>query len=88
MYTLVKHKVKDYDKWREVFDSAADFRESGGEVSFQVFRSSNDKNEVWVLNKWDNDGKAKAFFQSEDLKSKMLEAGVAGKPKINFLDES
>ena len=85
---LVRHKVEDYTAWREYFDSALDFRKQSGEESFQLFRSADDPNEVWALVKWESLEKAKAFLDSDELKTKMKESGVTEKPDIYFLDEA
>lgn len=87
VYLRVKHKVADYDKWREGFDAALETRKSGGEKSFKVFRTVDDPNDVIVLAEWDSVERAKVFISSDELKEKMKEAGVLGEPSINFLED-
>ena len=86
-YTLTRHRVEDYMKWRDGFDAAADFRKASGEEAFQVFTSADKPNEVWVLNKWSSLEAAKTFMASDELKQKMKEVGVSEAPDIYFLDE-
>jgi hypothetical protein len=39
-YVLIRHKVKDYTKWKTVFDAHKDKRESVGEKTYQIFHTS------------------------------------------------
>jgi quinol monooxygenase YgiN len=86
-YILVKQKVKDYTKWKTVFDENRSNRKQGGSEGGWVFQSSNDPNEIVVLLKWDNPENAKRFLESNELKKAMEQAGVVGKPNINVLDQ-
>jgi len=85
---LIRHKVADYDKWRPLFDEHQETRTEAGEQSFQVFRSKDNPNEVWVILKWESVEKAKEFLENPFLKTKMEEAGVIEVPDINFLEEA
>ena len=83
---IVRHKVEDYEKWRQGFDAALDFRKSSGEQSFKVFNNVNDKNEVLVYLEWDNMENAKNFMESDDLREKMKEVEVSEKPDIYYVN--
>ena len=61
-YTIVRHQVEDYEKWKAVFEGASEFRESYGEQSHQVFRDTDNPNTITVLNKWNDLERAKEFF--------------------------
>jgi hypothetical protein len=37
---IIRHKVKDYDKWRPVFDRHSGAQKSAGLTNPRVFRSS------------------------------------------------
>jgi heme-degrading monooxygenase HmoA len=84
---LIRHKVKDYDKWKPVFDEHQAFRKAGGEKEARLFRNIDDPNEITILQKWDTIEKARKFTESSDLKKAMQKAGVAGKPDIYFIEE-
>ncbi len=43
-YVLIRHKVKDYDKWKSVFDENIDFRKAGGEIGGRLFQNMDDPN--------------------------------------------
>lgn len=79
---IVTHKVKDWDAWKKVFDSHKQARLDAGLADRGVGYSVDDKNMVTVVFNVTDMAKAKAFFTSQDLKDKMAEAGVEGKPDI------
>ena len=84
---LIRHKVKDYAKWKSVFDEDGAKRKEGGSKGGRLFRSEKDPNEVVVLFEWQDLGKAHKFTESEDLRQTMERAGVVGKPELYFLEE-
>lgn len=86
-YVLIRHKVRDYAKWKPMFDKHGSTRKAGGCKGGHLFRSADDPNEVVVLFEWDNLGKARQFVQSKDLREVMERAGVADQPDMYFLDE-
>jgi heme-degrading monooxygenase HmoA len=85
--TLIRHKVKDYAKWKPVFDEDSATRKAAGEKGGQLFRNKDDQNEIIIMFKWDTMEHARKFFESEDLKKIMKKAGVIDKPDIYFLEE-
>lgn len=86
-YLLVRHKVKDYSKWKTVFDEHAATRKSSGARGGRLFRNADNPNEVVILFEWDSIEKTKKFAQSEDLKKTMQRAGVIDKPDVYFMEE-
>jgi len=48
-YLLVKHKVKDFSKWKTGFDAHGSFRKKGGSKGGYMFRNEDDPNEVIVI---------------------------------------
>lgn len=85
---LVKHKVKEYNNWKKVYDEHNNFRIKNGMISDNVYKNANDPTEMFMLFKWDNILNARIFLQSEDLKKVMENAGVTNKPEIYFLEET
>jgi hypothetical protein len=73
---IIRHKVKDYGKWRPVFDQHAAAQKSAGLTNSRVFRSSDDKNEVVILFDTEDSKRAKDFAVSPDLEETMAKAGV------------
>lgn len=85
---ILHHQVTDYDTWRRVFDSAAPFRREHGERSAEVFRDANDPNRITLVSDYTSLDAARTYFDSDGLKAKMAEAGVAGKPELHFLENT
>ena len=86
-YLLIRHKDKDYEKWKTVFDGHSATRKTSGSKGGRLFRNADNPNEILVFFEWDNLEKAKKFAQSEDLKKTMQQAGVIDKPDVYFLEE-
>jgi hypothetical protein len=77
---IIRHKVKDYSKWRPSFDRHAPAQKLAGLTDPGVFRSTDDENEVVILFSADDTKRAKDFVGSPDLKETMAKAGVVDKP--------
>ena len=43
-YMVVRHKVQDFARWKQVFDEHGGARKSGGSRGGQLFRSADDRN--------------------------------------------
>jgi heme-degrading monooxygenase HmoA len=85
---FIRHKVKDYAKWKPLFDEHGAKRKAAGSKGGRLFHSEKDQNEVVILFEWQDLGKAHQFAESEDLRKTMERAGVVGKPELYFLDET
>ncbi len=86
-YILVRHKVEDYARWKPIFDEHSATRRKSGSQGGQLFRNAQNPNEVVALFEWDDLENAQQFAQSDDLREKMQQAGVADQPDIYFLEE-
>ena len=87
-YMFIRHKVKDYDAWKSVFDFVSDLRERNGERSYQILRQDDGSSSVFALFEWDNLDNARKYAASPELKAAMERAGVTGKPEIFFLEQA
>jgi hypothetical protein len=83
---IVRHKVKDYDKWRPAFDGHAGPQKAAGLSNPRVFRSTDDKNEIVVVFDTKDTKSAKEFVASSGLKERMRESGVVDSPTIYLLE--
>ncbi len=88
MFTSVKLKVKDFDKWKKMFVDHKDERKEAGSKGAKIFTNPQDKNEITVLMEVDNLEKFKKFMDSPDLKEKMKDSGMIGPPEITVLEHS
>ncbi len=85
-YVLARHTVKDPDHWKRVFDSGVEMRRAGGELSDRLFHVKGSRDDLVLLFEFESEERAKRFFESPELKAKMEEAGVRGKPNLTFLE--
>lgn len=86
VHVLVRHRVEDFEAWKPVFDDHAGMRKRFTERGHRLFRSTDDPNELTILFEFDDAGRAWEFVESEDLRLKMKQAGVEGRPEFVFLD--
>jgi hypothetical protein len=86
-YLLVRHKVKDYAKWKPVFDEHGTVRKASDFKGHHLFNIADDPNELVILFEVEDLEKARQFGQSEDLRQAMERSGVSDQPDIYLLDE-
>ena len=86
-YVLTIQKVKDYDKWKQVFDEHEEVRKNKGSKGAIIYRNSNDPKQLVIITEFDNLEKAKNFSMSDDLKITMKKAGVMGLPELHYLEQ-
>lgn len=84
---FVKHTVKDYASWKRVYDDIASVRKEMGVTGASVHRSAEDPNTLIVTHQFKDLNAAKAFANSDELKSAMANAGVQGAPEIWLSDD-
>jgi len=87
VYVLIRHKVKDYDKWKHIFDENDAVRKTGGSKGGRLFRSIDNTSEIVIVFKWDTIENARKFTESDDLKKRMQKGGIIEQPEILFLEE-
>ena len=81
---FVKHKVADYDKWKQGYDAFNVKRKGLGISAASVHRAPDDPDTIIVTHRFKDTASAQAFMSSNDLKAAMKEAGVLGPPEIWF----
>ena len=86
-HLLIRHKVKDYEKWKATFDGFIETRRASGEKSWQIFHPDDDPNNLLILFEWDNLDNARTFMENPDLKETMGKAEVLEPPEAYFLEE-
>jgi heme-degrading monooxygenase HmoA len=85
-YVLIIHEVEDYQKWKQVFDSAADIRKKAGEISYQLLKFEYDANQIVHFSVWVSLENAKMFFESDKLVQIRKDAGVKA-PQFIYLEK-
>ena len=89
-YLFERHRVRDYARWREVFDADTENREAAGCRGARIFHNTEDPEEVVVLFEWDSLERARRRIESARLKEKFEEAGVSvgiGQTEFYLLEE-
>ena len=88
MHVLVRHKVADYNRWKEAFDSHLNTRKHAGETGFRLFHSADDPREMVLLLDWESVEEARKFMTSDELRTAHAEAGVVGAPEVQYLEDA
>lgn len=79
---FVKHKVKDYDAWKRVYDEFNSTRKENGVIAASVHRDINNPNMIYIMHQFKSMNTASEFLSSDKLKSAMEGAGVISEPEI------
>ena len=85
-YMLVRHKVRDFSAWKPAYDAHRSKRDEAGLTEEHLLRGASDANDVVILFRAADPGRAKAFAESTDLRDAMTTAGVVDRPDIHFLN--
>jgi hypothetical protein len=80
----ITHTVKDYAKWRPLFNSDSTARKTSGMEDLAVGRGLEKNNDILVVLKASDVQKAKAFGSDPRLKAAMDKAGVISKPEMEY----
>jgi hypothetical protein len=79
------HEVKDYSKWKPVFDSDESRRTEAGFQYLDILSSAENANNLAIFFKTTDHKSAKEFI-SDGLRDKMNEAGVVSVPSFIMYD--
>jgi hypothetical protein len=85
-FYVVNHKVNDFGAWKKVYDQFESTRQRYGVREHYALQSEEDPNHVMVVGEGDLEA-IQNFLSSDDLKSGMESAGIAGPPQI-FVGEN
>jgi heme-degrading monooxygenase HmoA len=88
VHILVRHKVSDYNRWKEAFDSHLSLRKRSGETGFRLFHNTEDPHDIFLLLDWQTAEEARKFINSDELRNAMQEAGVVGAPEVQYLEDA
>jgi hypothetical protein len=88
VHILVRHKVSDYNRWKEAFDSHLNTRKRAGETGFRMYHNAEDQRDITLLLDWGTIEEARTFMNSAELRDAMSKAGVIGAPDIQYLEDA
>lgn len=83
----VIHDVEDYNEWKSVFDEMEPRKQSYGWKQSMVFNATGSPNELLVMEEFESVDQARAFLNSDELRTTMERAGVRGEPDVQILEE-
>lgn len=81
-WTHIRHRVEDYRKWKEGFDSTAEYKRSHGWNGYRLYAIEGDNNHVLVMEEFETENQAREFLGSDYLREAMGRAGVSDQPDI------
>jgi len=82
---IVQHRVKDFNKWKEVFDGHIGSRERMGVVDLFVSHPVGDSTDVHIMFGISDVDKSMDYMTSDALKIAMRLSGVVGEPRAYFV---
>ncbi len=85
---IVKHRVANFETWKQVFDGMTDLRRQHGWTSHLVLRDASDPNLVTIVNRMQTLDGAKKYGASPELRAAMQKVGVQGAPEISFAEDA
>ena len=84
-HLLIRHKVRDYDKWKKHFDAHASERFGHGCLGGTIYRTVSDPNDIAIIFAWSDADGARSFVESSELRQTMRDAGVINPPELRFM---
>jgi hypothetical protein len=85
---IVRHRVRDYVAWREVYDDFAGLDQAGVGTSQGVYRAVDDSSSVLVIHAFETAAEAELFSGAAYIREVMHMAGVEGEPRIELYEEA
>jgi hypothetical protein len=87
VHVFVKLKVQDFSAWKKAFDGNAENRAKAGAQKWWVSHVIEDPNTVVIWLDWDSADRARAFYESRQMKDTFKMSGVTEEPEIVYLEE-
>jgi hypothetical protein len=82
---IMSHDVKDFASWKPIYDADADRRINAGFKELAVGTQADNPKKVIMI--WEGDpSPLDQMLQDPELKEKMEEAGVIGKPEFTVIN--
>jgi hypothetical protein len=85
---VIRHRVRDYDAWRKVYDGAGDLQKAAGVTEESVYQSKDDPNDVLVLHMFRTVDEAERFMDRPELREAIQSSGVEGMPRVEIFEDA
>ena len=76
----IHFKVKDFNAWQTSYNGNEKNRTAAGITKSKVFRSTDDPNDVLLLQDVADVSKARTWYGSSEMKAVLEKSGVVGRP--------
>jgi hypothetical protein len=80
----IHFKVKDFNAWQASYNGNEKNRTTAGITRSKVFRSTDDPNDVLLLQDVADVSKVRTWYGSSEMKAVFEKSGVVGSPSIRF----
>ena len=85
-YLMVRTRVKDFAKWKTIFEQHATTRQHNGSKGGYFFRNADNPYETVFLLEWDNLQNARKFATDPSVQVVLMQAGLTDNPDVYFLE--
>jgi hypothetical protein len=85
LYMLVRNKVADYGKWKQIFDSQAEANRAAGLTPAHLWRDAEDPNTVWFVLEVADIERAKQYLGAPESAEIGRAAGVID-GEVHFIE--
>jgi quinol monooxygenase YgiN len=85
-WTHIRHRVEDYSKWKEVFDSTAEYKRSHGSKGYRIHAIEGDNNHLLVMEEFETEDQIREVLGSDYVREAMGRAGVSDEPDIQVVE--
>jgi quinol monooxygenase YgiN len=86
-WTHVRHRVEDYSKWKEVFDSTAEYKRSHGGKGYRILAIEGDNNHLLVMEEFETEDQIREVLGSDYVREAMGRAGYSDEPDIQVVEQ-
>jgi uncharacterized protein (DUF1330 family) len=84
--THIRHRVEGYSKWKEVFDSTAEYKRSHGWKGHRIHAIEGDNNHLLVMEEFETEDQIREALRSDYVREAMGRAGVSDEPDIQVVE--
>ncbi len=85
-WTLIEHKVNDYNTWKQVYDRTAEVKRRYGWKRYRVFQVAQERTHLIVMDQFERADQAQEYLNSDFLKDALKQMGVVGTPTMLLLE--
>jgi hypothetical protein len=88
VHVLIRHKVADYNRWKEAFDSNLASRKRAGETGSHVYNVVDHPHDIVVQLHFQTIEEARKFMSSDELTRRLRDSGVEGNLDVQYLEDA